>query len=491
MAGKVYLIGAGPGDPKLLTVKGLECLKQADVLIYDRLANPMYLKEVRPTCELIYVGKASSDHTLSQADINELILQKARDGKQVVRLKGGDPYVFGRGGEEGEMLARHDVAFEVVPGISSAIGGLAYAGIPITHRDHASSFHVVTAHLKDDTGPDWDVLAKLEGTLVFLMGAQRSKLISQALIQAGKSKTTPVAFITHATTPKQQVTVTTLDDMAGIEVKPPTLIVVGTVVTLRDTLNFFEQKPLFGKSIVVTRASKQNRTLIEKITDRGGQVIEAPTIEVIPVADQRELEQEMKQLGNYQYVIFTSMNTVDIFFQNLDEWGYDARALAGVKVVAIGKQTAAGLKEKGVKADFIPTLATQEGLVELLNPLLTSTDRILLPKAKKTRPLLTDQLKAHVTEVILYELRLDISGKEQLINCLTEQTVDYMTFSSARTVEHLIETVGVGKRHLLKPVKLVSIGPITTKALEQAGLTVYKEAKEPLIDAMIEVLEEN
>ena len=300
MKGKVYLVGAGPGDYKLLTLKGLECIRKADVIVYDRLANINYLKEAKKGCEFINVGKASSHHLLPQDQINRLIADKALEGKIVTRLKGGDPYVFGRGGEEGELLKAEGIEFEVVPGVTSAIGGLCYAGIPITHRDHASSFHVITGHLRKDgkENPEinWNALANMKGTLVFLMGVSNLKNISENLIKEGMSKDTPVAFVSWATRYNQRVVTATLEDAYEVaireEVKPPTLIVVGTVVNLRDTLNFFEKKPLFGKSIMVTRSRSQNSKLVERIMDLGGNPIEIPTIKIEKVQDNKELENE-------------------------------------------------------------------------------------------------------------------------------------------------------------------------------------------------------
>ena len=302
MKGKVYLVGAGPGDYKLLTLKGLECIKKADVIVYDRLANSNYLKEAKSNCEFIYVGKASSNHTLPQEDINRVIADKAKEGKIVTRLKGGDPYVFGRGGEEGQLLKEEGIDFEVIPGITSAIGGLCYAGIPITHRDHASSFHVVTGHLRDDDkeNPEinWNALANIRGTIVFLMGVANLKKISENLIKEGKSKDTPVALISWATRYNQRVITSTLEDVYETavreNVKPPTLIAVGSVVELRDTLNFFEKKPLFGKNIMVTRSRTQSSSIVEKIMDLGGNPIEIPTIKIEKIENNTELENENK-----------------------------------------------------------------------------------------------------------------------------------------------------------------------------------------------------
>lgn len=492
MAGKVYLVGAGPGDYKLMTLKGWQCLEQADVLIYDRLVNPMFLNVVRKNCELIYVGKASHNHTRLQTEINDLLVQKAKEEKCVVRLKGGDPYVFGRGGEEGEAVVAHGIDLEVVPGISSAIGGLAYAGIPITHRDYASSFHVITAHLKDGSNDlDWKTLAKLNGTLVFLMGAKNLDEISNGLIKAGKSTKTPVALVHRASTPQQQVATTTLKTMADVCATSPVLIVIGDVVKLHEKLNFFEQKALFGKNIMVTRARKQSMRLNDQLLELGANVIEVPTIEIVPLPRQEALELEINRLARYQYVVFTSVNTVDLFFSKLDEMGYDARSLASAQVVAIGKQTVKALSLQGIKADVVPELATLEGLAMRLKPLVKQTDHILIPKAKKTRPVLKAQLCACITEVVLYETKIDTSQKEKIMDYLNQGMVDYVTFSSSSTVENFIQIVGADYQSLMGRVKIISIGRITTQTIEEAGLSVYKEAKEPLIEAMVEQLKED
>ena len=372
MKGKVYLVGAGPGDYKLMTLKGLECIRKSDVIVYDRLANINYLKEAKEDCEFINVGKASSNHLLPQGDINRLIADKALEGKVVTRLKGGDPYVFGRGGEEAEILRNENIDFEVVPGITSAIGGLCYAGIPITHRDHASSFHVITGHPRNDGKEtkeiDWKALAHVKGTLVFLMGIANLKHISENLIKEGKDKNTPVAFISWATRSNQRVVTTTLENAyeAGVkeEIKPPTLIVVGTVVNLREKLNFFEEKPLFGKNIVVTRSRTQSSALVEQINDLGGNAIEIPTIKIEKIKNNVQLETEINNLKDYSYIIFSSKNAVDIFFDKLNKMGYDSRSLYKAKICAMGSETAKHLKYRGINPDIVPKKYVAEGLYE-------------------------------------------------------------------------------------------------------------------------------
>ena len=452
MKGKVYLVGAGPGDYKLMTLKGLECIRKSDVIVYDRLANINYLKEAKEDCEFINVGKASSNHLLPQGDINRLIADKALEGKVVTRLKGGDPYVFGRGGEEAEILRNENIDFEVVPGITSAIGGLCYAGIPITHRDHASSFHVITGHPRNDGKEtkeiDWKALAHVKGTLVFLMGIANLKHISENLIKEGKDKNTPVAFISWATRSNQRVVTTTLENAyeAGVkeEIKPPTLIVVGTVVNLREKLNFFEEKPLFGKNIVVTRSRTQSSALVEQINDLGGNAIEIPTIKIEKIKNNVQLETEINNLKDYSYIIFSSKNAVDIFFDKLNEMGYDSRSLYKAKICAMGSETAKHLKYRGINPDIVPKKYVAEGLYEELKDIVEENDKILIPRAQNARDFLMEKLskKCFVKEVITYESVIDYSKKEEILNTIENEKIDYITFASSSTVKNFMTLIG-------------------------------------------------
>ena len=498
MKGKVYLVGAGPGDYKLMTLKGLECIKESDVIVYDRLANINYLKEAKKGCELINVGKESSHHLLPQDQINRLIADKALEGKIVTRLKGGDPYVFGRGGEEAQLLQEENIDFEVVPGVTSAIGGLCYAGIPITHRDYASSFHVVTGHLRKDgrENPEinWHALANMKGTIVFLMGVGNLKNISENLIKEGMSKDTPVAFVSWATRYNQRVVTSTLENAYEVaiekEVKPPTLIVIGKVVNLREKLNFFENKPLFGKNIMVTRSRTQNSKLVEKITDLGGNPIEIPTIKIEKVGKNTELENEIKNLKDYTYLILTSKNGVDIFFDKLDEMGLDCRALANTKVCAMGVQTAKAIANRGIKADLVPTKAIGESLYDELKDIVTKEDKILIPRAKNARDFLIDKLNeiSNVKEVITYESVIDYSKREDSIKIIEEGNLDYITFASSSTVKNFIKLIGEENKSKLSNTKIISIGKITTKTILDNGLKVYKESEEASIASMIEAM---
>ena len=498
MKGKVYLVGAGPGDYKLLTLKGLECIKKADVIVYDRLANINYLREAKPNCEFIYVGKASSNHALPQDDINRVIADKAKEGKIVTRLKGGDPYVFGRGGEEGEVLYSEGIEFEVVPGITSAIGGLCYAGIPITHRDHASSFHVITGHLRDDdkenTEINWNALANTNGTLVFLMGVANLKKISSNLIQEGKSKDTPVALVSWATRYNQRVITSTLEDVYETaireNVKPPTLIAVGDVVGLRDKLNFFESKPLFGKSIMVTRSRTQSSSLVENIMDLGGNPIEVPTIKIDKIENNTELENEINNIKNYTYLVLTSKNGVDIFFDKLEEMELDSRALANLKVCAIGTATANAIKEKGIRADIVPQKFVAEYLFDELKPILKSSDKVLMPRAKNARDLLVDKIGeiCEIKEVHTYETVVDETRKEEVLNILENGNVNYITFTSSSTVKNFVEIIGIENLSKLDDINVVSIGPVTSETARELNIEVYKEAEVATIQGVIDTI---
>lgn len=498
MKGKVYLVGAGPGDYKLLTLKGLECIKKADVIVYDRLANKDYLKEAKENCEFIYVGKASSNHTLPQDDINMVIVNKAKEGKVVTRLKGGDPYVFGRGGEEGEVLREEGIEFEVVPGITSAIGGLCYAGIPITHRDYASSFHVITGHLreddKDNTEINWNALANTNGTLVFLMGVANLQKITLNLIKEGKSKDTPVALISWATRYNQTVITSTLENVyeeaLKVNIKPPTLIVIGDVVKLREKLNFFEDKPLFGKDVIVTRARTQSSSLVSKISDLGGNPIEIPTIKINKIENNIELENEIKNIRDYTYLVLTSKNAVQIFFDKLYKMNLDSRALANLKVCAVGSATAKEIRNNGINPDIIPEQFVSEYLFEELKSVLKSTDKVLIPRTKNARDFLVNKISkiCSVKEVHIYETVLNNIKKDEILKGLNSLEEKYITFTSSSTVTNFVDIIGMDNIDELNKLKVISIGPITTETANSLGINVYREANISTIDGMVDCI---
>ena len=498
MKGKVYLVGAGPGDYKLLTLKGLECIKKADVIVYDRLANKDYLKEAKENCEFIYVGKASSNHTLPQDDINMVIVNKAKEGKVVTRLKGGDPYVFGRGGEEGEVLREEGIEFEVVPGITSAIGGLCYAGIPITHRDYASSFHVITGHLreddKDNTEINWNALANTNGTLVFLMGVANLQKITLNLIKEGKSKDTPVALISWATRYNQTVITSTLENVyeeaLKVNIKPPTLIVIGDVVKLREKLNFFEDKPLFGKDVIVTRARTQSSSLVSKISDLGGNPIEIPTIKINKIENNIELENEIKNIRDYTYLVLTSKNAVQIFFDKLYKMNLDSRALANLKVCAVGSATAKEIRNNGINPDIIPEQFVSEYLFEELKSVLKSTDKVLIPRAKNARDFLVNKISkiCSAKEVHIYETVLNNIKKDEILKELNSLEEKYITFTSSSTVTNFVDIIGIDNIDKLNKLKVISIGPITTETAKNIGINVYREANISTIEGMVDCI---
>lgn len=495
MSGKVYLVGAGPGDFRLLTLKGLDCIKEAEVLVYDRLANAEYLKLARPDAELIYVGKASSNHTMTQDEINEVLAVKAKEGKVVTRLKGGDPYVFGRGGEEGEYLLERDIPFEVVPGITSAIGGLCYAGIPITHRDYTPSFHVITGHLKDETKDriNWSALASMQGTLVFLMGLSNLNKICTNLMQNGLAESTPAAVINWATRANQKVATGTLltieEEVKKAGLTSPSLIVVGEVVQLRDKLNFFEKRPLFGKNIVVTRSRTQSSDLKAKLQELGANVFEIPTIEIV-ARQTDEIDETLNRLNDYTYVVFGSQNAVSLFFDRLYALGKDARALSNLKVVAVGSATAKILEAYGIRPDFMPERFTQESIAELLESKLTNEDKVLMPQGSLARDILSTRLQTicQVEQLLMYDTVLNKNSKALLKEILDEETINYITFTSSSTANNLMALLDEEYKEKVKTIKCISIGEITSKAMRNLGLEVYKEANPFTIEGLIECL---
>ena len=483
--GKVYLVGAGPGDPGLITLKAARCLSRAEVVVYDFLANPALLFHAAGA-ERIYVGKQGSDHTLPQAEINVLLVRLAREGRVVVRLKGGDPFVFGRGGEEAEALAEAGVRFEIVPGVTSAVAAPAYAGIPLTHRDFASSVGFVTGH-EDPTKPesslDWDRLATGLGTIVFLMGVHRLPFIAASLVAAGRAPTTPAALIRWGTTPEQITVVGTLADIAArakeVGLAPPAVLVVGEVVSLRDRLNWFETLPLFGRMVCVTRTREQASALSQALADLGARVIECPTIRVASPNDWGPVDRAMDRLADVAWLVLSSPNGVDFLMRRLGERGLDARHLAPVKLAAIGPATAERLSTYGLKADLVPEEYVAEGLAQALSVAGVSGRRVLLARAAEARPVLPQALSAagaRVEEVVLYQTLIPDGLPAEAKTVLAEHTPDLITFTSSSTVTHFVE---LARRHHLEHLlaaQAACIGPITSRTARQAGLNVVIEA---------------
>jgi len=498
--GKVYVVGAGPGDPKLLTIRGMECLEQADVVLYDYLANPAILAHAPETAERIYVGRRGKGAYPAQEDINRLLIERARAGNIVVRLKGGDPFVFGRGGEEAEALATAGIDFDVVPGVTAAIAAPAYAGIPVTHRALASTVTFVTGHedpAKPSMGVEWSSLAASRGTLVFLMGMKNLPSIVANLTAQGRLADTPAAIIRWGTRASQQTVVGTLADIVGkaeaAGMEPPTVIVVGDVVRLRPQLNWFELRPLFGKRVLMTRAKEQAGELAGLLAAYGAEPLEAPTIRIVPPADWAPVDQAISDIGTYNQVIFTSVNGVARFMTRLRENGLDARCLAGRQVCCIGPRTAQELETFGVKADVVPADYQAEGVIEALGRHDVKGVRILIPRAEVARELLPDELRArgaHVDVVPVYRTVIPQEGGEEWRRLLAEGQVHLVTFTSSSTVRNFVTMVG-GADHatrLLRTVMVAAIGPITAKTAEELGLTVSIMPGENTIPAMVDAM---
>jgi uroporphyrinogen III methyltransferase/synthase len=499
MPGKVFLVGAGPGDPGLITVKGLECIRIADVVIYDFLATPELLRHARKDAQLIYVGKKGGDHTLSQEGINSLIAEKAKQGLTVARLKGGDPFVFGRGGEEAEILVEQGIAFEVVPGVTSAISAPAYAGIPLTHRDFTATVAFVTGHedpKKADSNIDWAALAKI-GTLVFFMGVKNLPQITKNLMEQGKNPATPAALVRWGTKPEQQTLVGTLKDIAQKAadqgLKPPAIFIVGEVVGLRQKLNWFEKQPLFGKRIVVTRSREQASDLVKSLSDLGAACLEIPAIEITAPPDFAPLDEAIARLKTYQWLVFTSVNAVERFFARVFEKGQDARALGNAKIAAIGPATAARLKNYGIVTDVIPETYRAESVVEAFADKNIKGARVLLPRALEARPVLPVELTkmgATVDEVAVYKtVAASGSLKTELMESLKNGRVDMVTFTSSSTVSNfaaLFEPDTLAP--LMENVTKAAIGPITADTAKDLGLDCTVVADEFTIPGLVKAI---
>ncbi|MBW1916886.1 MAG: uroporphyrinogen-III C-methyltransferase [Deltaproteobacteria bacterium] len=479
--GIVYLVGAGPGDPGLVTRRGLEVLQQADCVVYDYLANEGLLAAAPVEAEIIFVGKRGGDHTRSQNEINQLLVEKARAGMKVVRLKGGDPYIFGRGGEEAEELAQHRIPFEVVPGISSAVAVPAYAGIPLTHRRYASLVSFITGHedpAKPESAIPWEVLAQSPGTLVFLMGVKNLAEITRQLQTRGKSAQTPAAVIQRGTTPAQRTVTGTLEDIANLVqaagLAPPAILVVGEVVQLRPQLNWFETRPLWGKRIVVTRSRDQASAFVKLLAEQGATCLEVPTIQIQPPDSYADLDQALRQLSRYDWLILTSTNGVKAFMVRLFQSGQDVRALGSLKIAAIGAATAQALREYGLIADCVPTDYRAEGLVESLTPQIRPGSMIVLPRAQVARELLPQELEKRgvLVHVVPAYKTVPAPGLPPEAEVLFQQSqVDVLTFTSSSTVTHFAALVGEARfPELAADTIIAAIGPITAQTLERYGL---------------------
>jgi len=500
-SGIVCLVGAGPGDPGLLTLKAKACIEKADVVVYDYLANRAFLEFARQDAERIYVGKKGGCHTMSQGDINRLIVDKAKAGLFVVRLKGGDPFIFGRGGEEAQELIEAGVSFEVVPGVTSAIAVPAYAGIPLTHRDYTSTVAFVTGHedpTKEGSDIAWDKLATGVGTLVFLMGVGNLEKIAANLIAHGRSPETPAAVIRRGTVPEQKTVTGRLRDIAervreeGL--KPPAIIVVGGVVGLRNELNWFETRPLFGKRILVTRARNQASDFLAALSALGAECIEFPTIEILPPASWEELDRAIAALQDYRWLLFTSVNGVKFFFERLEFLGRDVRDLKGIKVGAIGPKTAQTVLERGIRPDLVPDEYRAEAVVEAFKKHMSKPLRILLPRAAKARdvlPVELDKMGAVVDVVEAYRTVKPDTEKEGIMKMLEKNEIHMVTFTSSSTVGNYVEMFEPAVDRLLnwmENVTVACIGPITAQTAEEKGFKVGLAAEDYTIEGLTEAI---
>jgi len=491
----VYLVGAGPGDPGLMTARSLALIASADAIYYDRLIPPGALDGARDDAELIYVGKQPGVPSVPQEEIGVRLIEAARAGKSVVRLKGGDPFVFGRGGEEGEALREAGVEFEVVPGVTAGVAATAYAGIPVTHRDDASAVAFVTGHEdpeKDESAIDWAALARFPGTLVFYMGVKRLPENAAELIAAGRDADEPAAAIERGTWPGQRTVEATLGTIAGAvereEVKAPALIVVGAVAARREALSWLERRPLHGRRIVVTRARAQASGLAALLRNLGAEVVELPAIRIEPRIESEEVHRAVAEIGEYALICVTSPNGVRQLFEALEGAGRDARALADATVAAIGPGTARALARRGIVADVVPERFVAEALVEALADLDVAGKRVLVARAAEARDVLPDALRergAEVDVVGLYETVREAPSEEAVE---AAQTAAYVTFTSASTVRNLTEALG---DRFPANARVVSIGPVTSDAAREAGLTVDVEAERHDIDGLLAALLED
>ena len=502
--GKVYLIGAGPGDPGLLTVKGRQALERADVVVYDRLAHPSLLDYAPASAERIFAGKARGQQELTQDGINALLVAKAKAGLRVARLKGGDPFVFGRGGEEALALARNGIPFEVVPGVSSAIAAPAYAGIPVTHRGIATGFTVVSGS-EDPSKPEstvrWEELARSlaahGGTLMTLMGWASIEKILEALQRAGLSADTPVALVQWGTWSRQRTVTGTLataaDNGRAAGLAAPVVAVIGEVVNLRDELAWFDNRPLFGKRVLVTRSRTQASRMCDLLEDAGAVAVELPAIAIAPPADFSTLADAVDRLSSYGWVIFASVNAVDSVFERVDRLGKDARTFGSARVGAIGPATCAALERRGIRPDFTPSRSISSAALEELAAHDWNGVSVLLPAADIGRDELDDglsRLGASVQRVTAYRTITPTDAAQRARDAFTEG-VDIVTFTSSSTVRNLLalleEDGGPGREALADSV-IACIGPVTSGTARELGLRVDIEAGEHTVDGLSDAL---
>ncbi|MHB8993661.1 MAG: uroporphyrinogen-III C-methyltransferase [Armatimonadota bacterium] len=495
-AGKVFLVGAGPGDPGLITVKGLQCLRAADVVVYDRLAAPGFVDAAKPDAELIYCGKSPDRHELTQDQINQLLIEKAKEGRIVCRLKGGDPFVFGRGGEEALELHRCGIPYEIVPGVTSAIAAAAYAGIPVTHRGIATSFAVVTGHedpSKPETQVDWQKLPTAVDTLVILMGVGHLPQIVASLTSGGRPADTPVAIVSWGTLPEQTTLLSTLgqivQDAATAAVKPPSVIIVGEVTALRSELAWFDDRPLFGRRGLVTRMRHQASELSALLRQHGAIPIEMPVIQIMPPDSWEPVDRALEEMECFDWLVFTSVNSVTALTDHLAALELDIRALKGPRIAAIGPKTAAAAEAAGLRVSLRPDEYVAEALLEALAADGLEGKRILLLQAAQAREVLPDKARAEGAEVVVaavYQTLPSESLDPEALRSLEHGEIDFVTFASSSTVTNFVQALGPERaRALLENVCVACIGPITAATARDLGITPTVVPEEYTVEALV------
>ncbi|HXT41601.1 MAG TPA: uroporphyrinogen-III C-methyltransferase [Candidatus Angelobacter sp.] len=500
--GMVYLVGAGPGDAGLLTLRGAELLGRADVVVYDALVNPDLLRLAPRTAEIIFGGKRAKNHAIPQAELNQLLVARAKAGKTVVRLKGGDPYIFGRGGEEAEELVAARIPFEVVPGISSAVAAPNYAGVPLTHREHCSSFTVITGHedpTKEAGAVDWERIARIPGTKVIMMGTGRIGEIAELFVAHGMSKETPVAMVRWGTTGRQRSVEGTLATIAGVaareKISAPAVAVIGDVVKLRAKLNWFEHRPLFGQRVVVTRTREQAGRLSRELLERGAEVLEIPTIRIVPPRDGGPLNEALAGLNAYDWLVFTSPSGVASFFDFFFKRFQDVRDIGGVRIAAVGPATAAKVREFHLQVDLMPEEYIAAKIAGALAEFESVENlRVLLLRAEVASadlPELLEERGAIVDDIACYRTVLETDDLTGAAARLLEEGADWITFTSSSTVENFHARFNLPA--LLKKfpeTRTASIGPETSKALAALGFKPTIEATEHTIGGLVNALED-
>jgi len=500
MNSMVYLVGAGPGDPGLITEKGKCLLNIADVVVYDSLINTKLLNHCNKKTKFIFVGKKSSIKSITQKEINDILIKSSASNKVVVRLKGGDPLIFGRGGEEAEALTKAGILVEIVPGVSSIRAVPGYSGVPLTHRKYNSSFAVITGHEnpgKTRSNINWKAISSLD-TLVFLMSLNNLSSIMKKLILNNMPSDTPVIITSWGTLPTQNSVVGTLSDIVGKvksnkSITTPAVILVGNIVNLRNYINWFEKKPLFGKNIIITRASEQSSGLRDKLYSYGANIIELPTIKTVPIKSWKKVDNSIKNISKYDYVIFTSVNGVKYFFERINKNKLDSRIFKNITIITIGEKTSGELRKHGLISDLTPKKYTAEGILASLKSHNLKNKKVLIPRAKVARDILPEtlsKLNAKVTVVDCYETVLPTTNsvfKKEIIYKLKSCEIDLITFTSSSTFTNLKKMLGKDVIHLNNTL-ISSIGPITSKTIEDHGYKTDIQAKKHTVEGLIDAI---